>query len=93
MSKPFQFSIRRMFLAVTRFCMAMAAFGWVWTSAGPGSNEVATVIGLCAVGAAFGGAFGTVVRRPILFAVIGAVLLPFGVMVYGFISYFSTPGC
>jgi hypothetical protein len=93
MSKPFQFSMRRMFVGLTLFCTAMAAFVWAWNS--QFSDNAQALAAFSAVGATFGGAFGTVVRRPIPFIVVGAVLLPLGVLVFGFIDYFivNAPEC
>jgi hypothetical protein len=82
MSKPIQFSMGRMFGAVTLFCVGVAALVRV-------SNEILSshledsgaIVGIAAVGALLGSAIGIVIRRPILVAAIGAILLPVGFFV------------
>ena len=76
MSKPFQFSMRRMLGAVTLFCAAAfvgaTAFKAGIADAGRGTELAVTLV---AIGAILGAAVGLLTRRPWVGAMIGASLV------------------
>jgi hypothetical protein len=71
MSKPFQFSMRRMLGAVAWFCLAAWLAALYWRHL----NDIALRrIGYFGVSAAVGAGFGTLAGRPIRYAAWGIML-------------------
>jgi hypothetical protein len=70
MSKPFQFSMRRMICAVGLFCVAACLFSYLFREK---PRDVVSVVSLIVSGCAgIGAAVGAIVGRPVLGAFIGA---------------------
>jgi hypothetical protein len=77
MTKPFQFSMRRMMVSVLLVSIGTAAFVWA-----VGQHDIGLILGLIPSGATLGGGAGLIVRRPILCAICGAVLFPLVAFAY-----------
>ena len=89
MVKPFQFSMRRMFAAVTAWCISAGLLSWLIRSGGNGFGP--DMVGLISVGAIGGGGLGIIIRRPFMGAAAGgslAVILAFTYF-YWFVSTHS----
>jgi hypothetical protein len=85
MSKPLQFSMRRLFLAVTLISLGLGTLLWMSAVSG---NEFTTFAALALVGALFGSSLGVVLKHTLLFAVLGAILFPAGWFVYAVTAFF-----
>jgi hypothetical protein len=72
MSKPFQFSMRRMFGAVGCFCVAACLFSYLLREK---LSDIVVVVSLIMLGfAGIGAAVGFIVGRPVFGAFIGAAI-------------------
>jgi hypothetical protein len=72
MSQPFQFSMRRMFAAVTVWCIGAGLLSWLMIPSG--FRFGFDVMGVFAVGALGGGGLGIIVRRTFVGAAAGGSL-------------------
>jgi hypothetical protein len=71
MRKPFQFSMRRMFVAVSLACIGAFLFSIALRR---GTDERLALAIVCTSGAVVGGGVGQLVYRPTLGAIVGAVV-------------------
>jgi hypothetical protein len=76
MGKPFQFSMRRMLIAVSFWCAGLGMFKWLnWITRAYVVHPVLGFAIVFAAGAFVGGGIGVIIRRPILCAVVGGAFL------------------
>jgi hypothetical protein len=71
MSKPFQFSMQRLFVAVTLACVGAFLFS---IAIRRGTDETLALAIVCASGAVVGAGAGQLFHRPIIGAIAGAVI-------------------
>jgi hypothetical protein len=82
-----RFTLKQLLIAVALFgSLAGLAYTFGFTSAEP-SNETAGITWLIS-GMAFGGAIGSLTRRPFRFGIIGAVIGPFVVLAATWVLFF-----
>jgi hypothetical protein len=74
MSKPFQFSIRRMLAATALWCASVGLFCAGIDAQKMGSNPIAAFIIVFGSGAFVGCGFGILARRPLIYAALGGVV-------------------
>jgi hypothetical protein len=71
MSKPFQFSLRQMLVAVGLLCFAAWIGGIAFVYA---TNGVQLLLMVSGAGSLAGAAIGQLFRRPIVWAIVGGIL-------------------
>jgi hypothetical protein len=71
MSKPFQFSMQRLFVSVSLACIGAFLFAIALRR---GTDERLALAIVCVSGVVVGGGFGQLFRRPVVGTIVGAVI-------------------